>query len=82
VNAARFNGGPLDGETRITPDEAGWPLPDEFKLGLLSDADTNFVIGYYVRTNQSQLDDEVASHPGLMRGAEYSWREDLLENDQ
>ena len=82
MNAARFNGGPLDGETRITPDEAGWPLPNEFRLALVSDEQTNFTIGRYTKTNQSELPDEVASHPNLMRGAEFEWREDPLEIDQ
>lgn len=74
---ARFHGGPLDDDNRLAPNEVGWPLPDEFRLALISDEQVNFMIGYYSKTNQSELPDEVASaNPGLMRGAEYTWREE------
>jgi hypothetical protein len=72
MNVARFVGGPLDDENRMVPDEAGWPLPDEFKMALVSDEGINFTIGYYDKTNQSQLSE---AHPGILRGAEFEWRE-------
>lgn len=76
MNAARFSGGPLDGQTRFAPAEARWPLPDTFELALLSEEQVNFLIGEYRKTNESQLPDEVADHPNLARGAEYAWREE------
>lgn len=60
----RFNGGPLDGDTRMIVGE--WPPPDNFVLDEVEDAT-------YRKTNQSQLPDEVAEHPGILRGAEYQW---------
>ena len=72
ANYARFNGGPLDEQLHETPDEAGWPLPDELVLALLSGR-TTFGMGRYVKTNESQLTDEQADHPGIGRGATYQW---------
>jgi hypothetical protein len=73
ANYAQFNGGPLDEQLHEVPDEAGWPLPGELALALLSPG-TTFAIGLYVKTNESQLSDEAADHPNLARGAEYAWR--------
>ena len=74
ANYARFNGGPLDEQLHETPDEAGWPLPDELTLALIS-AGTTFAMGRYVKTNESQLSEEAADHPNLGRGASYTWQD-------
>jgi hypothetical protein len=68
----RFRDGPLAGETRVTPPEAGWPLPDFFSLALIGkDAEgTNFLLGEYVKIGESQLTEDFE---GIMRGAEYEW---------
>jgi len=75
----RFNGGPLDGQTRWTPDEAGWPLPNRLDLALMErEGSRNFLIGHYDKTNESRLP---VDHPGIARGAEYSWKDEEDEND-
>lgn len=63
----RFAGGPLDGLTghEQTHD---WPPPDEFVVPDHSE-------GIYHKISQSQLPDDVAAHPNLIRGAQYEWRE-------
>lgn len=73
-NYARFNGGPLDEQLHETPDDAGWPLPGELTLALLS-LGTTFAIGRYIKLGESQLTDEQADHPGIGRGAVYEWHE-------
>lgn len=64
----RFNGGPLDGDTRSV--EGSWPPPANIVVeaveGVVEDAT-------YRKTNESQLPDDVAEHPGILRGAEYQW---------
>lgn len=58
--AARFEGGPLDGTVFM---EGPWPPPEEWpEQG-----------GRYQRTSMSNLTDEQADHPNLMRGVVYKW---------
>jgi len=71
MNIARFTGGPLDGQSFVTP-EGVWPLAADFTLALVS-TEGEFGLGRYEKTNESQLDDEVANHPGIARGADYGW---------
>ena len=78
ANYARFNGGPLDEQLHETPDEAGWPLPRELRLALIS-SDATFVMGRYLKLAESQLSDEAADHPGVGRGASYEWQEEVPE---
>ena len=74
ANYASFEGGPLDEQLHMTPDEAGWPLPGELTLALLS-LGTTFAIGRYVKKSESQLTDEQADHPSIGRAATYTWED-------
>ena len=72
MTAVRFRGGPLDGETHMAPAE--WPLPDVFSLLLHADAEgMGLQLGGYRKLDESQWSDEVAQHPGLVRGVLYGW---------
>lgn len=75
MNAIRFKGGPLDGETHIAPNE--WPMPELFTMLLHSVEDgIGLQLGGYRKVSQSALTDEQADHPGIMRGALYEWEVD------
>ena len=65
TNVMRFEGGPLDGETRFT--DLPWPLPDEMA------APSGGLRGRYLKVAESQLPDE--DLPGVIRGASYRWEE-------
>lgn len=62
VYLARFIGGPLDGETRMS--SGPWPLADEWTVAW-SEA------GVYRKVRESQLTED---HPNVARGAEYEWQ--------
>lgn len=71
MNIARFDGGPLDGQSFVTPDNV-WPLPSDFTLALVS-VEGEFGLGRYDKASESQLSDEAADHPNVARGAQYQW---------
>lgn len=78
MNGVRFKGGPLDGEVHIAP--TAWPLPEMFSLLLHSDeANLGLQLGSYRKVSESQLPDEAAAHPNVLRGAEYEWEVDYNE---
>ena len=59
----RFEGGPMDGDhTAVGP----WPPPEVWP--------EPFAGGQYVSKTMSDLTDEQADHPNIMRGAVYEWR--------
>ena len=37
---------------------------------------TTFAMGRYVKTNESQMSDAAADHPGVGRAATYQWQEE------
>jgi hypothetical protein len=65
----KFEGGMADG---LMAYQTGWPPPEFFSV--MDDDDREHV---YERAQMSQLPDDVADHPNLMRGAVYKFKEVL-----
>jgi hypothetical protein len=63
IYMARFEGGPLDGQTRQWP--GTWPLPDTWDVVTEPE-------GHYKKARESQLTED---HPGVARGAVFVWHE-------